>query len=634
MGTPALGADPDCACIDVVGEIIPKTGFDANNGKCKNGKPSFITGYVQMQGTLGATGAPLAPSGLDMEDARAGTLYDSYAGLRATLKNTDPYKKDGPHAAFKGSPKEVADRLNQYLAGKGKLDERSAAVMQAFHQGMYLTGAEFKAYAGALKSKGMSTDEILLVGQLLFGSRGYANYDEKRAAAGMGAKGVVSRDEILIAARHNSDKGYFSAKVVDAQADALEAGMCGDIASAQAEFYRDAGLKAWVVSYGFSGSDDHAAVVVQDPDKKGRLHSVNGSSRLTVDNREGGEALYLGSSDASVKYDLSDPAGGTKIVVESTLASDMRKLAGFHMDKYDPLAPNNSQIVRGGVSVGSSANTSMGLGMSHNVNGQSVYGGTFSTKIPEGKYFQTNIGLVAGVMVAQTTAAAKGLPGADTLGVGYVRVEQDGKTPCLHLGSEKFCGRFEGNIMTAHLYRYSFSAPDKKYEGNFSIGQVDVRARGGLVFEYVDAKAAHRTWLGCEATYGYADVRAPHPLLSPAIVLNKCAVMNETGIKVKDTQILIGSSVLHYPGVGATVGQAKAGVAAGGFRGIAGVQGPLTKDTPAFVAGSIPTVFAEGSYTFATHPTTLFLRVSQALQTSSDVAPPPTTATGGLNANF
>jgi hypothetical protein len=617
VSSPCFGETvaPDCPPPKI--ELVPELG---------EGKPLFKF-YAYVQGTYSTI--PGATMSVDVGDR----IYRTYVSLRQNLAKKPESSVDDVFG--KTSPQDMP----QYLASLGvqaspPFTPRDSEILMDFHRLIY-AGAEstekMLSLAKTMEGK-YSTEEKLLLSQLFVKAFYAVAYDkvENNSSAFKESK-PVSPHDVTKATAANFDAGFYYTKVNPTDPEApFKAGVCAAFAAAQGQFLKAIGLKnTWVIDYG-TISGGHSGVVVADPDHPGRMHSLRGNSRLTIDNREAGEALYQGGTDLSIKYDLADPAGPSKVVVSSTLGNDLKKLAGFHASHFDPLDPNNSFIAQSGVSIGGSSK--VGVGFSANTHGQKVVGGTFSHVYGQDGNFPGHFGALVGVAFVPSDFLTQKSKSPDAVYIGYIRFEQDAKTPCLYLGTEKLCGRLEARGLFAVMPFYE-SKNKVVSAGVESTGGTDLRVQTGVTIDFKSKDDSVKTWLGCEGVIGASDASVSKQLFVAHPFINNCAMIADGKMRVGGVDVLAGSALLYHPGVDVAVGQAKLGFGYGGFTAMGSVQGPLTADAPPIIGGSVPKVGLFVSQKLGTSPVTLFLNTSKYLR-SSDEGPPPTFVGGGLTVDY
>ena len=108
------------------------------------------------------------------------------------------------------------------------------------------------------------------------------------------------------------------------------------------------------------------------------------------------------------------------------------------------------------------------------------------------------------------------------------------------------------------------------------------------MLEFTGKSASGATvYFGCRAVLASDSMGSKTPGLTP--VLDKCIVRGDGGVKINENAtLLFGSSLIRYPGLQATVGQAYAGVQTYGVGAKVSLQGPLSRDVPGYVYGSRP----------------------------------------------
>ncbi len=164
---------------------------------------------------------------------------------------------------------------------------------------------------------GLSFEEKIYISQNL-GDVMASNYDYARADEGTGAEGVVTKNELYSAIREN-----------------IEAGVCRDIATAQASALNDLGVSN-VYVIGFSTIDGgHATVIAQDKENPSQVVHINyGDVSLQSSLTSGIFNQNTYAPDAGSAIQIYDAFGKTIDKVPSEVGYILLKTAGLNPEDY------------------------------------------------------------------------------------------------------------------------------------------------------------------------------------------------------------------------------------------------------------------------------------------------------------
>ncbi|WP_412474241.1 hypothetical protein [Halobacteriovorax sp. YZS-1-1] len=160
----------------------------------------------------------------------------------------------------------------------------------------------------------MNFNQKIYIGHIL-GHMMNNHYDHDRDP-----DGIVSQDEIYRAQRN----GY-------------DAGVCRDIAVAQATVLKDLGIsETYILAYATAG-DGHAMVIAQDPDNKDRIVSLNyGEVRINESPSAQGLSQDSSLADFGISYRIFNADGTPHDRLSTELGYVLNKVLGFDNNLSSP----------------------------------------------------------------------------------------------------------------------------------------------------------------------------------------------------------------------------------------------------------------------------------------------------------
>ena len=340
--------------------------------------------------------------------------------------------------------------VNQYIAHPAgsplgsawlsKLNATDRNLLQAYVE--ILNSSNPMATLGTYRGKLSTEDKLTLV--QTFGGQFLADYNSQRAnGVGSAGQGAVSANAIFAAAQYNS--AHFSQTNVNSlnsnaqqlgipvqtvPNDPLQyAGICRDIASAEAQMLQTLGMKrTYTVSMAVAESGEyHTQLITQDPDHPQKVYVVNYGDRL---NHLGGDsrALFQGLMDGSINYRLYNPGGRMAKDVQSDFGKFMAEAAGFDIRTIDPLAHAHGSLVSAQYEIAPQNQLQVGAG-TDGLRNYLVVGGNHTYL--ENTLTPGSVGLV--LATQNTPSQASGLPIGSNLDLLYIHLEQRFNTPWHHL---------------------------------------------------------------------------------------------------------------------------------------------------------------------------------------------------------
>lgn len=263
--------------------------------------------------------------------------------------------------------------------------ERHVRLMDAFLTVLSATNSAESSAKLTLSGLGTRLDEEdkLELAQML-GALYVRGYDQKRMKEAASAKGTISFEEIQRAAKNNLAavkwQDWAQQTGVEISEDSnlpkvISAGVCRDIAHAQAVVLKELGMKATkVISYG-SGTMYHASVITRTQD--GRVVNINYGNLTTNPEKDPYLALFQGRLDSTLNYRIFDPENGMEANTLSSLGAFLTDATGFEIKSIDPLARKSGDIIRGEMRLGKATSVSAFRGAE--ATGASLVGGSVQT---------------------------------------------------------------------------------------------------------------------------------------------------------------------------------------------------------------------------------------------------------------
>lgn len=445
----------------------------------------------------------------------------------------------------------------------------------------------------------ISTDDKLMLVQM-FGASFNRNYDKARMDAGLKAKGVITLDQLLAAARYNTEHAaefrmhdYLAALGVPTSDPlvAQKAGVCRDMASAQAEMLEALGMRnVYVVGYAKRGSF-HTSAIAGDPANPKKVYKISYGGRQTSIGQEGAMALQQGKDDVALNYWLFKPKGRSVKNVTSEMGKFLAEASGFDVQEIEPLAHVNGSLAAANVALGNRWETRVFWG--HDATGAMYLGGAADVNYGEDTIAPGKLGIAMGMQSRPSDAYFTN--GNTNLDFLYLHFEQRLRTPGVRLGD--ISARIESTATT--LFALTRLRNNEGSKDAIAV-QGDVRLQAGLRLKQGDLDWNKRFtstyFAGVELTEGTRDIR--DPVYQGTVMLNHFLLTAEGRMRLSRTPegrayLVAATKVLvDYFGVR---GGVEVGLMFDDLAVTLAAHGRLTGDAP-YIEGSTRRVSAHANY--------------------------------------
>jgi hypothetical protein len=590
-----LGRDYFDRVFNILTGIYVIAGFcpGTSGGPTGNWRTGGVNGGVEGTDRLSdpSAGSP-APSGTTLSFPEYCVSSDINVNAEEYLKMAANGEVSGPFSSAPWLPKPDYEVLLGYF--------------RLIHSGSQ-AGAE--RILSGLKSK-LTIDQKLMLVQLV-GYRGALDYDDARRENSITASGIVSMDDLLKTWAANTDNGYnydadaFAAySGVPRPSDWSLAGVCRDVAVAQAKMLSWLGLKAYTISYATSGSM-HTNVVAYEKNSPGKLHKINWSDRTDALNLEGGQALYQGHGDQTLTYRISDENGKMLNIVPSELGKTLQELAGFRTKTLDPLVSNQSNSFVGEIPSG--INRNYRVFASQDGTGASYLGAALSQRYRQRGNAPGQAGVVVGTQGKDVPVGYGSVK--RNLDFVYAQIEQhlnSSKKRMLNDQVQLQIESFASAMMLLGITRYG---TDYRTSGPLSVSMDgDLRAQAGVTLKQGSAVKGDDQRIGTvfgayiQVAPGVGDIRNMNAADLPSnarVVLTHALFSAEGRLRLAKSPegrayLLAATQVLaSHTGLR---GKAEVGVAIDNIGAMLTLQGRLTKDAPVFEEGTMRRIGAKVLY--------------------------------------
>jgi hypothetical protein len=577
------------------------------------------SGPVAANGQLGSAGVPP----YTYTNASVGTLLGGYQSLadaavqgacgklaanptQAQMQSYTTCVQTKGLAALKQFQKQFGSQTTQQILAANaqqfpSITAGQISVLKIYNTLIASSDANWAGnYLAGLK-KTLSTDQKLLLGQLLMSFANNPTYDNARNNAGAWAKGVVSGNQILSAEEQNTLVGGSGPNQIAALLK--YAGVCRDDHTLVAMLEQKLGIPhSMTTSFAQMDGGYHVTYIGQDPDHPLVAHQINWDARHDT---IGGDSRSLnqGPSDISTNYRLSLPNGRMVGDVQSQSGMFLAKTLGF--DANDPLSRDYGRMIAGEYSLGQNGGTNLHLGTGWDGMGaQYTFAGVTQSWDQSG-HWPGRAGLSIGTMAhggpgydmaggdPETYISSPGKPNTPNptfnLDYLYAQIEQkyvssDLKiTPSLRMRFETSIGL---NAMVARA-REGGSTGDFSVNPGAISGQGDGHVTNQLVFNQGNpGDATQGTYkVGVRWTGGVADIRNNYLWQVPIPVLDAIYASADFRHKLGQTHdgqlMLVAAAQLAVNEMSAR-GRAEAGLASDRFACTVGAEGRITNSSATY----------------------------------------------------
>lgn len=409
----------------------------------------------------------------------------------------------------------------------------------------------------------------------LMGGVFVSNYDNNRAGGG---KGVVTFTELLKAAQTNTD-----------------AGVCRDMAQAQATALKAMGMdKCYVTTYQTKGGG-HAVVLCQDPENKDKTHSINYNYITKTTSKDAlthfDSNNYIPNTGIEVK--IFDNAGKPLTSLPTNLGVLLYEMSGGNPKDLDPMLKSRNTTI--GVSLLNKKMTSISAGYGISPDGDKVIAMSVGMKTGS-TYAPSRMNITAYMNERQTDYFGK----MENKGV-YLNLEQRLQTKSVVIKSA--AGEFKFRPYVSGGVQFNIASTSfERSESDSSLGvRGAYRASAGLEGSYVsnDGRTKVSGNIEARADYIKADVRDEQSYrLSPNTYVLDVAVEQ----KVSDRVSVVGNGTVVARRELGMQSRQEVGVAVYGPKDTTttvtvGHEGQIKGSAPVFVPGSRERYYADVSVT-------------------------------------
>jgi len=563
---------------------------------------SYEQAYASMaiQHCFGSVAPPaigMLPEGPASKEALS--VYTEYQKkidqcVTKDLKSGEAYKR---FSSFLSKPSDQVLIVHAVRDGNlgvfaGFLKPEQVKMLQAYHA-IINAGSESEALALVKSQKdGLDADQFAAVVTMV-GSRMARNYDHERRDKKWNAKGAVSGDSLLKAARDSTLQSRVPGFGVEEELAPLTEGVCRDIASMQAKLLEARGFQhSLVVTRALANSQYHVTVAAMAPkgsDANGKVYLIDYSSLSDQKNKDGAQALFAGGKDISLNYRLFKPGGAMVADVPTEMGKFMAEAAGFKVTMLDPLARNTQSMVS------ASAKTDGGIQYKA-FTGQDGVGAKYlgvaaAYQYGGGGNFPGRVGLIGAYQIRPGEIYYGVLPSFPfpdgKSAIVYGQVEQHMKTPEIKLGG-KTTAVLDQSMTGIGAFSYEVGGKDKGSPN----GQGDIRFNSEIqVKQGKDTdKLQAKYWAGIQLVPGLADVRNVYWLQAPTVLTNYVYGGAQGSLKEKDVRLIGDVQVVaSHLSVRSKVTVGAAGPTIGGS---AYISGRVTEGSSLYEDGSIRRVGA------------------------------------------
>ncbi len=336
----------------------------------------------------------------------------------------------------------------------------------------------------------LNTQQKLMVAQI-FGANALANYDQDRTKSTSDhSSGTVSLVDMLNAERKNREDlgGSLNEK------NRNRAGVCRDIASAQAELLRMMGMKStYVLSY-LTRATWHTMVLTRDPEKPRDIYKLNYDAFIMTNEGTAQEALYPGERDASLDYWIAEPSGRLLKRVDSELGKMLKE--AVNMRELNPFERSTTNLAAVDIKLGD--NTWGKVFYGSDSHGADYVGAGFNQRMVNNEHHRLELGLA--------------YIGSEDRKIDYLYAH-------LRHYYQREIGKWQQDFLTSQIYvttdavlalmlpREHVTDPEDPSWYNRIAGSAETRT--GTTLTIGEPEARVRGTIGAEVLWaiGYADVR-------------------------------------------------------------------------------------------------------------------------------
>jgi hypothetical protein len=400
-----------------------------------------------------------------------------------------------------------------------------------------------------------------------------SHYDYKRLGGG---KGIVSFTDLLKAAQTNTD-----------------AGVCRDMAQAQAKALKAMGMdQCYVTSYQTRGGG-HAVVLCQDPQNKDKVHTINYNFITKTETKDALGHFEMNSTipNTGVEVKVYNNEGKPISSIPTNLGVLLYEMSGGNPKDLDPMLKSRNSII--GVSLLNKKMTSIHAGIGFSPDGDklmamSVGMKTGSTYLPS----RVNVTVYSNERETHIYGNMK------NQGV-YVNLEQRVQSKKIIIQSEagefSFRPYLSGGVqMNIARTAFNETSGGPKFGANSS-----QRLGAGVEGQYTSHNGSTRVigYIEARADYIKADVRDEKSYtLSPNMIIGDVSAEH----KVSDRVSLIGNGTVVARKEFGVQSRQEVGVAVYGpkdtvIAATLGHEGQVAGSAPVFVPGSRERYYADVS---------------------------------------
>jgi hypothetical protein len=454
-----------------------------------------------------------------------------------------------------------------------------------------------KLYDGAINSGSQAQMRALLEGArdrlndqqklalgLMLGYRWWIDYSSARENSN--ASGVVSIDQLLAAARKNTVIGYYD-KQQDAivKKDAAFAGICRDIASAQATVWKYLGLRnTYVLSQALRSGEYHVTAVAEGTKDSGAVYHGNYDA-LHVAKGGDARAAMPGTDEIAINYRAFKPGDRMVADIQSPMGKFLNVAAGGDVRAIDPLSHVDGQLLAADVGVGAAGSAHVRAGAGTDGAGGTYWFGAASKSYGLNSQLPGRAALVIGSQ-SKDPADWGGSGARVNYDFIYAELEQHFQSRDLKLSPSTIA-----KIDTmAYLVFMAGRARDGDNPGALSAqGDLRISEKASIEQKFWNDRARAKISAGFQISPGIPDIRDNHVPGPVYLSFNHLFLTAEGRMRLLETPegraYLVATATVLFDQLGVR-GRAEAGVVGDKAGATVTLEGRLTEDTAMIQDGS------------------------------------------------